>query len=302
MAAKPPPLGSVRAFEAAARHLNFTRAAEELGITQAAVSWQIRALEQRLGVALFVRRRQGLALTSAGSSLAPKVTDALDRLGIAFAAVGPPAPATNSLRISSAPTFAHSWLAPKLGGFRALHPDVIIEVDATTEIADLESAEADCAIRRGSGHWPGLVSHRLLPVVLAPICSPRLLKGYRRPLRIDQLGAFALLQPLTLWRRWLSELGFSDVPFQARLGSRYKRQHLVVEAALSGQGMALLNPVFCAEALDDGRLVRPLPHTVVDDKDGYWLVHRKGRRAARKMEDFRSWITTELASARDQYA
>lgn len=302
MSAKPPPLGSVRAFEAAARHLNFTRAADELGITQAAVSWQIRALEQRLGVALFERRRQGLVLTRAGSALAPNVTDALARLGAAFDAIAPSALSPNRLKISSAPTFAHSWLAQKLGGFQAAYPDIVVEVEATTQVADLAGGGADLAIRRGRGHWPGLVSHRLLPVVLAPMCSPRLLEGHRRPLRIEQLGAFPLLQPLSLWQRWLSGLGLSDMPFHARLGSSYPRQHMVVEAALTGQGIALLNPAFCADALAEGKLVRPVPDTVVSDDEGYWLVHRNGRRIPPKVEAFRSWITNEMASVNKQYS
>lgn len=301
MAAKSPPLGSVRAFEAAARHLSFTRAAAELGITQAAVSWQIRSLEQRLGVALFERRRQGLVLTSAGSILVPKVSDALARLGDAFETIAPSPPPSNSLKISSAPTFAHSWLAQKLGSFRHAHPDIIVEVDATTEIADLEGGDGDMAIRRGNGHWPGLAAYPLLPVVMTPMCSPHLLAGHDRSLRIDELGAFALLQPLALWRRWLAGLGFSDMPFQGKIGSSYPRQHMVIEAALSGQGMALLNPVFCAGALDDGRLVRPVAETLVSDEDGYWLVYRRGRRASPKSEAFRTWIANEMALTKDRY-
>lgn len=150
-----PPLGSVRAFEAAARHLNFTRAAEELNMTQAAVSWQIKALEDRLDVSLFERRKTGLVLTSAGAALAPNVTDALVRLANAFQGIGQ---TSERLRVSAAPTFAHSWLAQHLGRFQAVHPGIQIEIDATTEVANLHNGQADVAIRRGKGNWHGLVS------------------------------------------------------------------------------------------------------------------------------------------------
>lgn len=293
MKSKPPPLGSVRAFEAAARHLNFTRAAEELGITQAAVSWQIRALEQRIGVVLFRRGSRGLTLTPAGRKLSPKVTDALARLGAAFDAL---VPSANSLKISATPTFAHSWLAPRLGGFQAEHPEIGVEIEATTQTVDIEGGGADFAIRSGKGRWPGLVSHKLVPVILAPLCAPQLLRSRRRPLRIDELAAFRLLQPLSLWRRWLSGLGRSEMSFPARGGSSYPRQHMVVQAALAGQGIALLNPEFCADALDEGRLVHAVPDTVISAEDGYWLVYRGGRRISARMAAFRSWIMKEAAA------
>jgi LysR family glycine cleavage system transcriptional activator len=303
MPSKLPPLGSIRAFEAAARHLNFTRAADELGITQAAVSWQIRALEQRLGIALFERRKQGLTLTATGKALAPGVRDALARLGEAFDEIAPAATSpVKSLRISSAPTFAHSWLAPKLGSFQSKHPEIVVEVEATTEITDLEGGAADIAVRRGDGNWPGLDSQKLLPVILAPMCSPRLLPPARLPLDIGELRLLPLLQPLSLWRRWLAALGLSDLPFPGRVTARFPRQHMVVEAAMAGQGVALLNPVFCADALADGRLVQLVDDAVVFDNEGYWLVYRNSRRLPPRVEAFRSWIVEEIAPANRQSA
>jgi len=291
MSVKIPPLGSVRAFEAAARHLNFTRAAEELGMTQAAVSWQIKSLEHRLGVPLFVRRKQGLALTQIGAALAPNVTDTLAQLARTFENTQRP---RDKLTISVAPTFAHSWLARHLGRFQAEYPDIQIEVDASTEVADLFNGPADIAVRRGKGNWPGLVSHRLLPVVLVPLCAPRLLSGYDRPLRLSDLSDLPMIQPLSLWRRWLAALDQSDVMAPRKVRASYPRQHMVIQAALAAQGIALLNPVFCADAIADGRLVHALPDRVVSEEEGYWLVYSPERPFTREIESFRSWIEQEM--------
>jgi len=260
-------------------------------MTQAAVSWQIRALEDRLGMALFERRKPGLALTPVGATLAPKITDALVRLANAFQTIER---SPEKLRVSAAPTFSHSWLARHLGHFQALHPGIELEIDATTEVANLHNGQADVAIRRGKGNWHGLVCQRLLPVILAPICAPSLLAAYDHPPTISDLAELPMLQPETLWNRWFADLK-QPVPTFSKTRTTYPRQHLVIEAALAGQGVALLNPIFCAEALSEGRLVHAVSEQVVSEDEGYWLVYSATRAVAPMVESFRLWLGEEIA-------
>lgn len=282
-----PPLGSVRAFEAAARHLSFTKAASELGMTQAAVSWQIRSLEQRLGGMLFDRGKRGLSLTPMGSALFPKVSKALETLEAAFEGVSSP---ENKLVVSSPPTFAHSWLAQNLIDFQSKHPGIGIEIEATTTIATLRNGYADVAIRKGLGNWPGLISHRLWPVVLSPICAPELIAKYDTPLTIERLGCLPLLQPISLWSKWLSRMGMDQSLISSRSGASYPRQHMAMQAVVAGQGIALLNPLFCSIELQKGTLVQPIDNGTVSLEESYWLVYPRERQKLKTIEAFQSWI------------
>ena len=295
MSAPLPPFGSIRAFEAAARLLSFTKAAAELGMTQAAVSWQIKTMEQRLGAALFHRRHQRLELTPVGAALLPGVTDALTRLKRSFEDALAVGRAQVLLRISATPTFANNWLAPRLGRFRKIHPEIAVRLEASTRIANLSRQESDVTVRRGTGNWRGVTSHWLFPVTLAPFAAPSLI-GRKRKWTAAEVLRLPLLQPPSLWKRWLDHVGYRGALPRGG-GASLPRQHMVIEAAVSGQGAALLHPAFCTDAVQSGRLIQLMPDIFEDGQDGYWLVHRGGAAETREAVEFRDWIQTEIENA-----
>ncbi len=187
-----PPLNALRSYEAAARHLSFTKAAGELGVTPAAVSHQVKMLEDYIGVALFERINRQLVLTSAGEACLPCIQTAFEGLA---AAVGTISVAGRSgvLSVSVAPSFAGKWLLPRLERFKIEHPDIDVRVDASMKLVDFASGEVDLAIRYGAGRYSGLVAERLISEAVTPVCSPKLLEG-RNPLRTpDDIRFHALL-------------------------------------------------------------------------------------------------------------
>lgn len=288
------PLGSIRAFEAAARHLSFTKAAAELGMTQAAVSWQIRTLENHLGQKLFLRQARRLSLTAVGAALAPGVADAFLRLQAAFAAATLEATASAVLSISAVPTFANNWLVPRLGRFQLAHPGVAVRLDAgdADGAGDFDRRGADVAIRIGSGSWPGLAAHRLMPVTMTPLCRPDLLAGVTTP---ADLMTLPLLQPYELWRPWLAAVGVPAPAVRPTIAATFPRQHMAGRAAIAGQGVALLNPEFFDIPLRDGRLVQPFATVWRDPARDYWLVYPQALAAAPKIAAFRDWLIAEVS-------
>jgi LysR family glycine cleavage system transcriptional activator len=289
-----PPLGSIRAFEAAARHLSFTKAAAELGMTQAAVSWQIKTLESHLGQKLFLRQPRRLSLTAVGAALAPGVADAFLRLQAAFAAATLTATASAVLSISAVPTFANNWLVPRLGRFQVAHPGIAVRLDAldADEVGDFDRRGTDVAIRIGAGSWPGLVAHRLMPVVMTPVCRPDLLAGVETP---ADLMTLPLLQPFEMWQPWLEAAGVAVPRVRPTIAATFPRQHMAGRAAIAGQGVALLNPDFFDIPLGDGRLVRPFPIVWRDPARDYWLVYPAEAAAEPKIAAFRDWLMAEVS-------
>lgn len=286
-----PPLTAIRAFDAVARHLSFTRAAAELGMTQAAVSYQIRVLEDRLGP-LFRRSRPHIALTPLGRRLAPDTREALALLARAYAQAR--AATAEVLSITVLPTFAAQWLASNIGAFQLAHPDIAVRLDSTQALEDLSAGSFDLAIRSGRGDWPGLEMHRLMPVTFTPMMAPAL----ARQLPSD-CGAEALLTlPLIdeddpWWRLWFAELGVQYSP--RRSGTRMGAQHLEAQAAMAGRGAAMLTPFFYGAELAQGRLVRPFDHAAADGQS-YYLCHVRGR-VPRKVALFRDWLLPAFAQA-----
>src|SRR5918995_1110597 len=175
MPSKLPPMSAIRVFEAAARHQSFTRAAEELGMTQAAVSYQIRMLEDRVGTPLFTRLPRQVVLTAKGRQLAPAVTEAFEALRDAFS--GLEETVQSVLSITTLTTFASAWLVPRLGRFQQLHPDIAVQIDVSTQIVDLTQSDFDIAVRSGTGEWPGLEAQFLFPSHFTPVGSPDLLRS-----------------------------------------------------------------------------------------------------------------------------
>jgi LysR family glycine cleavage system transcriptional activator len=250
---KLPPLAAIRAFEAAARHLSFTRAAEELGMTQAAVSYQIRMLEERLGAPLFVRLARHVELTATGRELAPAVGDAFAQLRTAFEAVG--RLQDRRLTLSVLPTVAAHWLVPRLGRFQAAHPELAVYVDASNDLADFARGEIDLAIRSGSGRWQDLEAHLLLPSHFTAVAGPALLTE-RRPQRpVDLLDLPLLGASDPWWPEWFAAAGVPGVDLR-RPGTSLGTQQFEAMAAMTGQGVALVNPYLFAGDLAAGRLAR----------------------------------------------
>lgn len=294
---KLPPLSAIRVFEAAARHENFTAAAAELGMTQAAVSYQVRALEDRVGSALFTREKGRAKLTPLGQRLLPPLTQAFDSLEAAFASTR--AEDEGLLTVATTNTFANAWLAWRLGAFQVHHPDLAVRVTSGNRRADLAAGEADVAIRSGLGQWPGLETHYLMPIDFTPMASPRFLESMTarlgRPIQPADLPALPLISPDDhWWELWLGEAG---VPYEAapiRGGIRLDYQADMGNAAMGGQGFALLSPLMWRNDIAEGRLVQPFPQ-LSDEGQGYWLAYPVERRSVPKVKRFREWLLETMS-------
>jgi LysR family glycine cleavage system transcriptional activator len=287
-----PPLASVRAFEAAARHENFTLAASELGMTQAAVSYQIRLLEERLGLPLFVRSKQRVTLSEAGRRLAPVVSDAFDRLGEGFS--GLVDDDEGVLAISTAQTFASNWLAARLGGFQIERPELAVRLLTSNALIDFAREDVDVAIRMGTGPWPGLRQHFLFCLHATPMCTPEFRDRHRIGSAEDLLRVPRLNPQDEWWKQWLEAAGI-DLPNEARRqGIRLDSQALEGNAVLAGHGVGTLTPLFWRSDLAAGRLVQ-LFDLIVVTGPALWLVYPEHKRGRAKIRAFRDWLLAEIA-------
>lgn len=287
-----PPLAAVRVFEAAARHENFTAAAGELGMTQAAVSYQIRLLEERLGVALFRREKRRVILTDSAHRAGLQVSRAFDALDAAFA--GLRAEDETQLSISTTATFANAWLAWRLGGFQIGHADMAVRLLVEDSLVDFATHDIDVAIRSGRGGWDGLDQQLLLTIDFTPMCSPDFLAKHGGTIAPDDLLHVPLISPHDpWWRDWLREAGVTMPDGPPRPGVRLDSQANEGHAAIAGQGVAMLTPYFWRRDLAEGRLVR-LSDQVSTRGFGYWLVYPEHRRRVPKIARFREWLLAEL--------
>jgi len=291
-----PPLNALRAFEAAARHLNFSRAADELSVTPGAVSQQIQNLEDYVGVALFKRTPKGLLLTDPAQIALPALREAFDRLAEA-ASMLTAAVDGRRLTVSVAPSFAAKWLVPRLGQFEALHPQVDVWISAGMELVDFNSGEIDIAIRYGAGRYPGLEVVRLMQETVIPVASPALLET--QPLNDpSDLAGHILLhdgspdadESCPDWTMWLAARGVRGV--DGTRGPRFNQSSLVIEAAVGGRGVALAKRALAQADLDAGRLVSPFQITTAVDF-AYYLVHPKPKGRLPQVKAFMTWITAE---------
>jgi LysR family glycine cleavage system transcriptional activator len=256
MLRKLPPLNALKAFEAAARHESFTRAAAELCVTQGAVSHQVKALEEVLGLKLFNRERRRLTLTEAGRDYLVIVRDALDRIALGTESLIQ-RQSSGALTVSTSPDFAAKWLVHRLGSFAEAHPDMDLRVSATLHHVDFAREEVDIAVRHGDGNWPGLDVTRLSAEELFVVCSPKLLSGRYRIRKPADLVRFPLLHldDRKDWSKWLEQAGVADVELSH--GPVLNRASMVIDAAVDGQGVALARTTLAAWDLLNGRLVRP---------------------------------------------
>jgi LysR family transcriptional regulator, glycine cleavage system transcriptional activator len=294
-----PPLNALRAFEAAARHLNFSRAADELSVTPGAVSQQIQNLEDYVGVALFKRTPKGLLLTDPAQIALPALREAFDRLAEA-ASMLTAAVDGRRLTVTVPPSFASKWLLPRLGGFETLHPEVDVWVSADNEINDFASGEVDLAIRYGSGRYAGLETIRLMHETVLAVVSPTLLET--QPLEAPaDLANHVLLHDGSPdadpscpdWTMWLAARGVKGV--DGSRGPRFNQSSLVIEAAVGGRGVALAKRTLAQADLDAGRLVAPLQIATAVDF-AYYLVHPKTKGRLPQVKAFIAWITAQAAA------
>ncbi len=291
---KLPPLGALRAFEAAARHLSFKAAAEELGVTPTAISHQIRQLEESCGRRLFHRRPRPLALTASGEVLFPVLRQGLDSFAAAMAGIAGEA-AARPLRVTTTNAFAHRWLVPRLRLWRQAHPDIALDITGTDAVTDLPAGEADLAIRYQRHPPAGLIAHELFRDDFWPVCSPDLLAAapIRRP---ADLARHTLIhmhwQPwepsAPTWRRWLDAARGDDPELATGMDTLSFREELhAIEAVIAGQGVAILSDVLVAPELADGRLVKALDLKLPGF--GFYLAYVAGHPRRAVIEAFHAW-------------
>lgn len=297
-----PSMKALRAFEAAARHLSFTAAAQELNVTQAAISHRVRTLEERLGVRLFHRYNRKLELSDAGRVYLPALRTALDMVAAATDRVTAH-DASATLRVSVVVSFAAKWLMPRLPRFAKLHPDVDVRVTADDKLVMFGRDDVDLGIRFGRGRYPGLCVDKLMDDKIIPVCSPALLEG-PHPLRsLADLRHHTLLHDLASyggdlpdWTQWLESAGVRDV--DPNLGPGFNLWSMLIDAAVAGQGVALARTTMADGDIKAGRLVQPFGPTLPSDY-AYWLVSTPEVAERRNVRLFRDWLLSEAPGARE---
>lgn len=301
-----PPLNGLRAFEAAGRHLSFSKAAEELFVTPAAISHQIKGLEEHLGLQLFRREARRLLLTDAAQRALPGVRDAFDRLSEAVDELCHQS-SEATLTVSAVPSLAAKWLVPRLDRFRQLQPDIDVRLDATGDLVDFQrDSDIDVAVRYGTGEYPGLEAVKLAEGSVVPVCSPRLLEGQTPLRRPEDLCYHTLIHTRwgggetdPDWAEWLRTAGIRDLDH--RRGPRFNHTQYALQAALEGQGVALTAEVVVADDLAAGRLVKPFdtPDRSLSNF-AYWIVAPAAKMKLQRVQAFRDWLLDEMRRTREE--
>ncbi|MEM5583176.1 MULTISPECIES: LysR family transcriptional regulator [unclassified Roseibium] len=293
MSSNLPPLSAVRAFEAASRHLSFTQAGEELGLTQAAVSYQIKLLEERLGFPLFIRKARRIELTDHGAHLAARVIEAFSDLRSVFEDVAEKN--AGQLVVSSNTTFAVNWLANRLVHFQMQNPDLAVRILPYGQNATPEFDACDIAVSACKAPPKTWISYEIVRADFSPMLSPSLLEtvgGIRAP---EDLLKLPLVDPLDpWWDLWFRAAGMPDVDLSCYPNSRLGAQALEANRAIAGQGVAILTPYFCKTALETGQLVQPFELTCTVADESWYLSYPPANRTSRKVRLFRDWVHSEL--------
>ncbi len=308
MARQIPGLGALKSFEAAARNLNFTRAAGELGVTPAAVSYRMQTLEGQLGVKLFQRTSRVVELTDAGRLLLAGVGEALDGIGRAVARLRS-AEGRPQLVVTTSPSFAAKWLVPRLHRFLERHPDADVRVDVSDRLVDLSHGEVDLGLRFGKGDYPGMRAARLFEETVFPVCCPALLAGrhslkHPRDLRhhtlihVEWQAQWATWPD---WRMWMLAAGIRDIdPLR---GLHFTHTSLALQAAIDGQGVALSESTLCADDLASGRLVRPFDVSIRGPAGfGYYALSPQSGTPRPLVKAFLDWVIAEAGQMKAEQA
>ncbi len=303
MANRLPPLKALRAFEASARQLSFTRAAEELFVTQAAISHQIKSLEEHLGIKLFMRKNRALLLTEEGQSyyldikdIFTSINDATERL-LNRGAKG-------AITVSSQASFAIQWLVPRLTTFNALHKEIDVRIKAVDQPENSLTEDVDVAIYYGRGRWPNIHADKLHTEYIIPVCSPLLaqentVNGKQALLSYDDLSEHTLLHDTSRkdWKRWFKQVGVKAA--NVNHGPIFSHSAMVLQAAVHGQGVALAYSVLAKPEIDSGRLICPFNDVLVS-KNAYFIVCRESQQDNPKISAFREWMLDMVAAEQEQ--
>jgi len=287
-----PPLNALKAFEAAARHLSFTKAAEELFVTQAAVSHQIKALEEFLSMKLFLRRNRTLLLTEEGQAYFLELKDIFKNLQEAterLLAKG----SKGAITVAMPPSFASQWLVPRISRFSIEHPDIDVRIKAVDFDEGFLEDDVDVAIYYGKGRWSGVKADKLHTEFLTPLCSPLLFNGPKPLESLSDLRHHVLLHDLSreAWKNWLKSVGVAGV--NVNQGPVFSHSMLVLQAAALGQGIALGNTILARPELDAGRLIMPFEEKVAS-RDAFYLVCDEAQAELGKIAAFRAWILAQV--------
>ncbi|HEY5701413.1 MAG TPA: transcriptional regulator GcvA [Gammaproteobacteria bacterium] len=289
-----PPLNALRAFEAAGRHQSFSNAAKELNVTHAAVSHQVRALEDWLGVTLFERTARSVRLNERGKAYLPIIRGAFDQIHAGTQTLLRSVTG-DALMVSAPPAFAVRWLAPRLGNLWNVHPDLDLRLSEITGLDDIDFASADIAVRVGDGNWPNVEVIPLLPGTISPMCSPMLLAEGKKLERPQDLAHFKLLHAYNHngWRQWIQQAGIDTV--DVGRGPVFDDTNLIHSAVVAGQGVGLLHTALTRKELEAGLLVRPFELGPQNDL-GYYLVYPSGAAQDRRIEQFRDWLLAQISA------
>src|SRR6516162_5928250 len=292
MARRLPPLNALKAFEAVARSNSVTRAAEELSVTQGAVSQQVKALEATLGVKLFNRERQRLVITEAGRDYQTVVRNAFDQIAVGTERLMQRQNA-GVLTVSTSLDFAAKWLVHRLARFAAAHPGIDLRVSGTMHTVDFAHEDIDVSVRHGDGNWPGLDATRLCAEQIFAICSPKLLAGrnrLQRPADVLKWPLVRLEDQSKAWKRWFALAGV--VAPEQLPGPVLNRASMLIDAAIDGQGIALARTTLAAWDLTSGRIVRPFDLSW-RPAGTYWIISPKATAKSPKIATFREWLLAE---------
>lgn len=304
MAVRFPPMAALRALEVAARHLNYTRAAEELFVTQSAISHQIKHIEELWGVKLFQRRGRRLVLTETGHALVPVVRDFIRRLTSALEELNESDDGSAALRVTLLQSFAFKWLVPRLGHFNHEYPDIDVWISTSDELVVFDSENADVGIRLGYGNWGNLHEELLLKEYVFPVCSPHFLEEYGNPENPEDLLELPLLRRnaidiLQRWRDWFKDAGV--VVRKMPKGTQFPQTSLAIQAAIDDQGVALARSAHVLDDVKAGRLVRLFPEIKSKSNVSYFFVCVPGREDEPQITAFRGWLKREAEKSEQEF-
>jgi len=296
-----PPLNSIRAFEAVARHLSFSKAAEELNVTPGAVSQQVKVLESYLNLALFKRKNRMILLTDEAQICLPLLSEGLDKLLHGIDAIREQSN-DKPLTITTPPALTSYWLLPRLSSFQKQFPDIDVRIDARNALADLVNEDIDVGIRFGTGEYPGLEADYLLSQSIIPVCSPDILQGRHRLQTPDDLKNFTLLHAQgdffvadnthIDWDMWCATVGVENM--DTHHGLYFSQHNFLVEAAIRGQGVALVGDVIVRDELASGKLIKLFEDTDILLNFSFYLVYSKTKAQLKRVQIFKKWLFDEI--------
>lgn len=299
-----PPMNSIRAFEATARHMSFTKAAEELNLTPSALSYQVRSMEEILGLKVFRRLNRAIELTETGARLYPNIRDGFEKIRQSFEQLAPDTP-DHILVVSTGPAFAAKWLTPRVARFLDAYPDIELRISASLKLVDFNQDGIDIGLRFGNGQYADLKAMKILPDQITPMASPRFLETHpelKHPLDLqhvpllhdDSLSDWKTrptVKEIPNWQTFFRDLGLNEA--QARRGLRFNHADHALDAAIEGLGVVMGRNTLAASDVKTGRLVRVFPEVSLDTHMGFYLACRPQDLSRRKVKVFWDWIVAE---------